>query len=369
MLETAIIIVGNWPSEPNPGVPSRIENGRECTVPVACLEILGQSVVERLICRLQNAGIREINLLADKQTTKYFLSKLTSKFSELRIFDPRTNPHILPKLIEQQSRNGVEAVLVSKVCSHIEFDPDDFLNFHEAENANVTRACDDEGPLDLWIVNPRACFDFGSALHDMQDHSSSYFVTGYVNRLDSARALRRLVVDSFLGRCSIQPDGVEVEPGVWVHESASVHRRARIVAPAYIGAGVKIRSQALLTHFSNVERGCTVGQGSTVEDTSVLSYTRVGNGLRIQHAVVDGRRLEHLRHNIAVMVDEPNYLTRVMRSQWGLFPQPVFDGPIGFAREPMALDPLHAAVGVSSILDSAKVTETMARLKFSRAET
>jgi hypothetical protein len=233
----------------------------------------------------------------------------------------------------------------------------------------VTRAYDDEGPLDLWIVNPRACLDFGAAMRAAENNSCSYFVSGYVNRLDGARALRRLVVDSFLGRCAVQPDGIEVEPGVWVHESASVHRRARIVAPAYIGAGAKIRPQALLTQFSNVERGCTVEQGSTVEDSSVLSYTHIGSGLRIRHALVDGRRLENLQHNIAMTIDEPSYVTRAMRSQWQFFPQPVFDGPIGFAREPMVRDPLHAAVGVSSILDSGKVTETVARLKLSRAET
>ena len=43
----------------------------------------------------------------------------------------------------------------------------------------------------------------------------------------------------------MRPSGVEVRAGIWIEDGADVHRRARIVAPAYIGSGSKVREDII----------------------------------------------------------------------------------------------------------------------------
>ena len=146
---------------------------------------------------------------------------------------------------------------------------------------------------------------------------SDYLTTGYVNRLADARDLRRLVADAFQGRCAIRPRGREVKPGVWIDDGARVHRSARIVAPAYIGRGTRVRAAALVTRFSNLERRCLVDYGTAIEDSSVLPYTHVGRGLDVAHAVVEGSRLVNLSRNVAVTIRDANLIgPTVSRRHW-----------------------------------------------------
>jgi NDP-sugar pyrophosphorylase family protein len=141
---------------------------------------------------------------------------------------------------------------------------------------------------------------------------SAYLTSGYVNRLNDARDLRRLAVDAFLGRCAIRPRGREIKPGVWIDDGARVHRSARIVAPAYIGRGTRVRASALITRCSNVERRCLVDYGTAIEDSSMLPYTYVGRGLDLAHSVCDGSRLVNLARNVAVTVEDAKIIGRTV---------------------------------------------------------
>ena len=88
-----------------------------------------------------------------------------------------------------------------------------------------------------------------------------------------------------------------------------MHRRARIVAPAYIGRNVKVQANALVTRCSNLERGCEVGYGTVVEDASILRDTCLGTGLDVTHAVVWGRNLINLRHDVALEINDPKLVS------------------------------------------------------------
>jgi UDP-3-O-[3-hydroxymyristoyl] glucosamine N-acyltransferase len=62
--------------------------------------------------------------------------------------------------------------------------------------------------------------------------------------------------------------GREIKPRVWVDDGAQLHRRARVVAPAYIGRASSVREDTLITRFSNVESFCEVDYGTAIEDDS-----------------------------------------------------------------------------------------------------
>ena len=116
----------------------------------------------------------------------------------------------------------------------------------------------------------------------------------------------------------MRPAGTEVKPGVWVDEGAQVHKRARIVAPAYIGRGSKIRQDTVITRCSSVEKACYVDCGTVIEDSTILSDTHIGISMDVCHAVVNGNRLLNLERDVVIEISDPG----VMRSTSPIRKQP-----------------------------------------------
>jgi tetrahydrodipicolinate N-succinyltransferase len=202
--------------------------------------------------------------------------------------------------------SGVEAVLIIRVGAYAEFDVADALQFHREQAQLVTRAFAQDGPLDIWIVDPTLLPESEKILRTLSDaEPARYQVRGYVNRLERAQDLRQFVVDGFSSRSRLSPAGSEARPGVWIDEGAQVHRDARIVAPAYIGRGARIAEQCLITRCSNVEANCQVDYGTVVEDSSILSNTYVGIGLDLSHSIVEGSNLVNLERGVTLEIADP----------------------------------------------------------------
>ena len=91
-------------------------------------------------------------------------------------------------------------------------------------------------------------------------------------------------------------------------EGVHVEKGARIVAPAFIGTGVTISEQCLVTRCSNVERNSYVDYGTAIEDTSVLPSTYVGIGLDVSHSIVDGGSLLNLDRGVALKIGDPSVI-------------------------------------------------------------
>jgi len=62
---------------------------------------------------------------------------------------------------------------------------------------------------------------------------------------------------------------------------------------------------AVITRFSNLERHCIVGDASVVDDSSVLAHTRIGKGLDVCSALVDGVEMYDLVRDVALQVRDP----------------------------------------------------------------
>ncbi|MGH9503231.1 MAG: hypothetical protein ACRD20_10315 [Terriglobales bacterium] len=219
----------------------------------------------------------------------------------------------------KHAEKGIARVLVIRLGAYAEVDFADLLQFHADTGSAVTRVCDAQGPLDIWVLDAVPGTRRGLSLDLSSDASlpAVYRTSGYVNRLADAQDLRRLAVDAFSGRCAIRPRGRQIKPGVWIDEGARVHRSARIVAPAYIGQGARVRASALVTRFSNVERRCVVDCGTAIENSSVLPFTRVGRGLDVVHSVIEGERLMNLSRNVAFTIEDPKLFGRTAsRRHW-----------------------------------------------------
>jgi NDP-sugar pyrophosphorylase family protein len=270
--------------------------------PLVCVEVLGRSVVGRLVADLQCAGVDSISVFADATIAALHGGIHSSAKITVRATEDSWAAALKAAAYNETS----ESTLVVRASAYVEFNLEDMLQFHRQQGRGVTGAFDSDGPLDVWIVDQTRIAeseDLQSALR--ASSPARYMVRGYVNRLEHPRDLRRLVVDSLTSRCRLRPLGSETRPGVWIDDGAQVNRDARVVAPAYIGRGAKVEAQCLVTRCSNVESNCHIDYGTVVEDSSILANTYLGIGLDLSHSIVEGNNLLNLERNVTLEIADP----------------------------------------------------------------
>jgi NDP-sugar pyrophosphorylase family protein len=276
--------------------------------PLGCVDIMGRPMVERTIEHLLHAGVEKIKVLA---STEVFRScpSLAKRFDKVEIDTVNDPGAAANETLRTYIDQGIEHSFVLSGDLYAETDLLDFVYFHREAKKGVTRAFDHEGPLDLWVVDCAnySRFDLEKAGATHGD-GASYFIAGYVQRLLHPRDLRTIIADSLRGVCAMRPCGEEVRSGIWVGEGAAIDRRARIVAPAYIGPRTKVREDALITRCSSIERDCYIDYGTIVEDSTVLANTRVGIWLDVRHAVASGNKLMSLKHDVLLEISDSNVM-------------------------------------------------------------
>ena len=285
-------------------------------IPLACLEVFGESVLSRIVGRLRQAGVSAISLIAGREVPASMVGSSMIPGRGVPIRRPENIRSEVEFRIMEYAQSGIGHVALIRLGAYVEFHLADFLGCHLSRGCPVTRACDDAGPLDLWMIDT-ARFSHAESILRQLGICRAFFppqlcsVAGYVNRLTHPADFRRLVLDSFLWRSAIRPAGSEVRPGIWVDQGAQVHRRARIVAPAYIGKQAKVQAGALITRFSNVEQGCQISRGTVVENASVLPHTCLGQWLDVSHAIARGSTLIHLRRGVTLHVQDRALLSEL----------------------------------------------------------
>ena len=279
----------------------------------ACVELFGQSVLERTVARFKQAGLRNISVIATPDCISFHETKEVRIALPKRAEDRWAN---VKRALLKDVQRGIETVLIAELGAYVELDLPVALQFHRAKAQPITPIHDDKGSLSYWIVDAAGVLsspDF--FLPPDEDRiinaPARYEVQGYVNRLAGPRDFRRLVVDAFLGRCSIAPAGREVKPGVWIDDGARLHKTARLVAPTYIGCNTLVQPGAVITRCSNLERNCNVGEGSLVSDSSLLPHTLIGRGLDVSTALVDGNDFIHFGRNVSLRIEDANLISHV----------------------------------------------------------
>jgi hypothetical protein len=309
---SAILVIADHPSSTEGSNDSALyEQGEPSRRSIVCADVLGQSVLERTIVRLRQAGIRSITVIGGLG-----LCSLPSNRDVHTIVagNSFTRWPAAQRILKEQGVQGIETVLMIGLGAYTEPNVPAALEFHRTRGMPLTQFEDPQGPLDFWIVDAKwfttaatGCtlpFHYG----EFPGLPIPFPMTGYVNRLAGAHDLRRLVSDALLLRCELKPRGREVRPGIWLGDGARVHKSSRLVAPVYLGRSTKIGPLAVITRLSNVERNCQVGPGTVVECASILSHSVIAGGLNVSHALVDGNRWVDLERNITVHIDDPNLI-------------------------------------------------------------
>ena len=272
--------------------------------PVGCVEVLGRSAVERTVERFQAAEVKVVSVIVDAATF-HWMPPFRSSFDNMKVQAAQDPWSAASQMLKDYAENGVDYAFISAVSAYTECDLIDFFWFHRGSRRAVTRAFDRAGVLDLWIATCAKAQQEGFALLPEGEQggiSASYFISRYVSRLASARDISRFVEDGLSGKCELRPSGREIRPGVWVDDEAQIHRRARIVAPAFVGRKTKVCEDTVVTRFSSVEGCCYIDYGTVIERSSVLADSYVGIWLDITHSIVNGNKLLNLERDIVLEI-------------------------------------------------------------------
>ena len=299
--------------------------------PLGCVEVIGRPLVERAIEHLLRAGVEKVTVVASGEILRNCPS-LANRRDEVALELSANSDSATNDVLQTYAGQGIEHSLVLSGNLYAETDLLDFVFFHREAKKGVTRAFDHEGPLDMWVVDcaEHSRFDL-ETMNALDRNGASYFVAGYVRRLLHPRDLRAIIADSLGGVSAMRPSGEEVRPGIWIDEGAEIDRRARIVAPAYIGCGSKIREDALVTRCSSIERDCHIDFGTIIEDSSILANTRVGIWLDVRHAVASGNKMMSLKHDVLLEIADSN----VIRFN-GMLPKEEFSAEAKRTAQPVA---------------------------------
>lgn len=238
--------------------------------------VVGKTVVQRWVERVRDLGVGMVSVV-DRDVSV---------------------PHRLQRMVEW-AKDGVEQILVIFMGSYAEIDFSDLLQFHHAGGHRITRVFDPQGPLGVSLLDRRAVIKANPNLGE-PPRSSRYDFSGYVTRLSSTLAYRKLVQDALEGRCNIRPAGNAAEERVWIDPTASIHPSVRIQAPCYVGAHSRLHAGVTITGYSSIEENCEIDMGTTLECASVLPNTYLAAGLHVRNAVVNGTKLEHLDRGVTV---------------------------------------------------------------------
>jgi len=298
----ALVLVGG-----RPGVE------RFGEMPLALLDILGRSVLLRTIDRLRVAGVAEIAVLSDTElpsprpNTARFSVTLPKGFWEEAL------QHV--RRLARQS----ECVLLLRLGSWAEVDYAAMVTQHRRSGAPLTQAClPDLQELDVFVISSSSVAEAAALLRgelrDQRIAPALHETSGYVNPMKEPADLRKLVLDSFAGEAAVSPWGNELRPGVWMGFGARVHRDARIVAPAFVGAFCDVHSGAVVTRGSSLEHHSELDCATVVESSSVLPYTRVGAGLDVEQSIVGFRQVHSMQHQITVDIEDPHLIGATRQS-------------------------------------------------------
>ena len=268
---------------------------------IASVPVLGSSSIARTAESMKRAGLTGISILGTSVWSENAGPVSSEEQAWLVAIDE----------LKASKEKNLDAVVITRTGHYIECEWQVLLEQHREHGEAVSRVFDIKGPLDLWVVDPNRFCPDGDLLTTLRTtKTADCAAEGYVNRLTGARDLRRLATDILSFRCRVRPYATEVRPGLWMADGAQVARNARVVAPAYIGHGVKICEDCLITRCSAVETNSYVDFGTAIEDSSVLPDTYVGIGLDLSHSVVDGGEILNLQHEVRLRISDPIVMRR-----------------------------------------------------------
>jgi NDP-sugar pyrophosphorylase family protein len=285
---------------------------RVCGVPIGLHEVLGEPLVQRVLTRLEQYGVVSASVVSELPPSSIPGSKDSSETKWLYGTGAQFW-RCAETAFSDLAQAGAELIILVRIGPYTEIDYEELIQFHLDKQSRVTGAVDLDGQcLDTFAISASrrndAAYLLRHELKQVRSTAAEYTYSGYINRLETAADLRLLTLDSFARVVSFSPKGTEIKPGVWAGEGVRVHRTARILAPAFLGAHSLVRALSVVTRGSVIEHHAEIDCGSVIESSNILPNSYVGPGLDVAHSIVGFSRISHLKKNVEVEIFEPKFL-------------------------------------------------------------
>lgn len=287
---------------------SRGENRRRkrflSNVPDAKLEVLGKSLVDRNISRLQEAGVESSSVIPEGSALSQLLpTRSTASNDSISVWE---------KAIGEYVRQGVSTLLLLRTSTYTDLDYAELLRFHSERRAGLTQVYGADTSVDVAVVDAnllrKADSAYRTTLSNLIPDQEHFGYQGYINRLRKPQDFRRLIEDALTGKCSLRPVGTQVSDGVWFGTGVEVDDSCVITGPAFIGSGTRMAACTSISGGSAVERNCEIDCGTTVDQSWILQETFVGLGLTVRGSIVSNQKMFNLDRKTELAINDPRLI-------------------------------------------------------------
>ena len=181
---SAILLTGKRSFSPTVGESAGRQPEDAGPTSFACVEVFGQSILERTILRLQQAGVRNISVVGSSMCVEFVAAKNVAVTIAAQPEDCWPTVH---RLFQNYVQRGADTVLIADLGAYAEFDVAKALQFHLAKRQAVTPLHDDHTSLSYWFVDasqamPSRALAFPPDETRMAESPVPYLVDGYVNQ-------------------------------------------------------------------------------------------------------------------------------------------------------------------------------------------
>lgn len=282
---------------------------------IAHWDVLGKSVIERIIDRLEVFGVAETSVISEysPETAGLHGSSATVTNNFWNSWEQTVSRYL---------QFALKTLLLLRVGTYAEIDVAEFLRFHHETNSSMTQVYDQTGALDFVAVDAHAfrtgTGTFRSRLRGVIPHHQRFDFGGYSNRLSTVGDYWQLIQDAVAGRAALRPMGREIQPNVWMGDGARVESSARISGSLFLGKNSRIAAGCSMAGTTVIGAQCEIDCGTSVSDSCILPGTYVGAGLKIQNGVAIQDLFFNLRRNVQLQFSDRRLFGKTSRFR-GMF--------------------------------------------------
>ncbi len=290
-------------------------SGAADATPLATLDVVGKSPLQRMAEWLQQYGISQVSAVVEGVPSADLRNfGLPSDVACISV-TPDRFWRSAESVFNEMAQNGAELVVLVRLGAYVEADLERFVQFHIDRGGRVTQLASGQQKLEIFCISASRRNDAASLFRTQLSHCRIecplYQAEGYLNPLAGPRDLRQFAIDILTRQTQTCPAGKEAKPGVWIAPDAKVEKGARLLAPAFVGSMARIRAGAVITRCSSVERHAEVDCGTVVENSTVLPFSYVGAGLDLAHSVAGMGRIVNLYRDVDVEIVDPKLIASI----------------------------------------------------------
>ncbi|MGB9120441.1 MAG: hypothetical protein WCE73_07475 [Candidatus Angelobacter sp.] len=276
---------------------------------LATLDVAGKSTLQRMAERLQQYGISQVSAVVESTAPSGIRNFGLPSDAACISSAPDRFWRTAESVFNDMAQGGAELVILMRLGAYAEVDFERLVQFHLDRKERVTRMASNAQMLEIFCISASRRNDAASLFRTQLAHCRSECPAlqheGYLNPLATARDLRQLAIDILTRQTQTCPAGKEIKPGVWTAPGAMIEKGARVLAPAFVGSLARIRSGAVITRCSSVERHAEVDCGTVIENSTVLPFSYVGAGLDLAHSIAGMGRIVNLHRDVTVNIVDP----------------------------------------------------------------